>query len=189
MADDVRRRNLGASKRPRDDRGSSDGPRKMRLTDKPATKYTDIASDAQAALAARLHIRNESDWLERGQTPCPLCKTADHYLWHCVKVWAATAAGQKWLGSAKAAEFASRLRDAAAVLTVGEFVAAFEDDYGQSSQAARDMLLDGMCFMCDLCDVDVADDAAPAEPMLLVAQTLSRCDFASLVADDAVELQ
>ena len=168
LAHDVRRKNLGAKGMP-----NPDGKTRMRLTDKPNTKYKDVYPDGQAALATRLGIHSESDWETRGKEICPLCKRRDHYLWHCVKVWAATAAGQKWLGDAKAAEFVARLKiDEGVTLTMGELMAILEEEYESISADAQEAMVESLCFVCDYCEIDCDEPEQPATELLALTQHL-----------------
>jgi len=164
LLDDVRRKNLGANAR-REQRPA--GTPRLRLTDKVPTKFTDIGEDGLAALANE-GVNNEADWQQRGPQLCFLCRKQDHYLWHCVKLWATTPAGQQWLGTAKAAEFAGRLKaERGQVFTVREFYDAFCDN---NLQADLEAMVDDMAYVCQDCGVNVDDDDASAMPLMMFCE-------------------
>ena len=183
---DIRRKNLGTRNdrdrrgAPRDPRKDGDprknvGPRPMRLLDKPKTQYDDIAANVQTALGSdpRVGIANKSEWDTKGGMVCPLCPARDHDLWRCVKIWAATSAGQKWLGSAKAAEFVARFHgDRNGTLMMREFVMAMQD-IGQRSDdrdTAAD-LANGTLYVCEYCDIDIdrLDDADATDVIAMIS--------------------
>lgn len=147
----------------------------MRLLDKPKTQYDDIAANVQTALGSdpRVGIANKSEWDTKGGMVCPLCPARDHDLWRCVKIWAATSAGQKWLGSAKAAEFVARFHgDRNGTLMMREFVMAMQD-IGQRSDdrdTAAD-LANGTLYVCEYCDIDIdrLDDADATDVIAMIS--------------------
>ena len=178
LANDVRQRNMGTSaRRPGGDspRSGNDGARRERtappvdengfrtiLMSKKRTEYDAIAADAQTIISTKAGIRNKSDWDAKGGLPCPFCKVKDHDLFHCVKVWATTAAGKTWLGTTKAADFLARLAlDNGSMLTVGEFIDSVAD--GMACQDCTDEVWDdqshAIMYVADACGVHMEDDA------------------------------
>ena len=89
-------------------------------------------------------------------------------MWHCVKLWATTPAGQRWLGTAKAAEFAGRLKaERGQVFTVREFYDAFCDN---NPQADLEAMVDDMAYVCRDCGVNVDNDDASAMPLMMFCE-------------------
>ena len=140
----------------------------MRLTDKKPTVYEDITgAEAHAALATG-GVNNADDWKEKGPQVCFLCRKGDHYLWHCVKLWATTPAGRAWLGTAKAAEFAGRLKtERGQVFTVREFCDVFCDN---APHADFGDVVDSMAYVCQDCGVNMEDEDASAEPLMMFCE-------------------
>ena len=151
-----------------------DGSVRMRLTQHPPTKWADISDDCKSVLATNFNISCEADWVREGEKVCTLCGMPDHYLKHCVRVWACTKGGQKFLGSAKAAEFAARLRsgEGGRALSVFEFVDLFENLYHDESE--REMLVENLAYVCEICDVGDADGDSAA----MIAVVNDACELA-----------
>ena len=71
----------------------------MRLTNKPATPWEALPEFLKPHLAT-YGIHNRAAWEAMAENPCQICASdADHWWSRCVKVWAATGPGQKFLGS------------------------------------------------------------------------------------------
>jgi len=144
----------------------------MRLLDKPPTLFNDLTNDAKVVLSTRIGVGTEADFIEMGGQPCQLCKPADHHLHHCVKIWAATEAGQKWLGTTKAAELRAKLGNEGLVFSMHELVANSEQYYLRRNDVERDSMVDATLFICHYCGMDAdpedtSDDAA--ELLMFVA--------------------
>jgi hypothetical protein len=184
FVNDVKHRNLGNSSQagaPHLPKTNLDGSIKMRLTDKPKIPYADVMDDAKSVLATRLNITNEGQWLTQGGQPCTLCKYPDHYLWHCVKVWAATNKGQEWLGTTKAAEFRAKLKsDGGLTFTVTEFLDYFDDEYCLSKQPDQLNLIEATLMICDYCDVDLQMPDDDAKELLAFAGHYRGCAIDNL---------
>ena len=76
----------------------------MRLTNKPATPWEALPDFLKPHLAT-YGIHDKAAWEAMAEKPCQICgPDADHWWSRCVKVWAATGPGQKFLGAAKASE-------------------------------------------------------------------------------------
>ena len=177
LAHDVRRKNMGAS---RQQNAGRDRPVRMRLLDKPKIVWDDISDDCKTLLGSSFGINIKADWDLRGSEVCPLCPKKDHHLWHCVKVWPATDAGKKWLGTTKAAEIHSRLKTDG-TLSVAEFINLLEADYDAGGGDERKRILDATCYVCDYADVDADGDfeRMPADELMatvrMCAEGLSAC--------------
>jgi hypothetical protein len=180
FGDALKKRNLGTKPGDRngETRGSRpprfnpDGTIKMRLLDKPPTLFNDLTNDAKVVLSTRIGVGTEADFIEMGGQPCQLCKPADHHLHHCVKIWAATEAGQKWLGTTKAAELRAKLGNEGLVFSMHELVANSEQYYLRRNDVERDSMVDATLFICHYCGIDAdpedtSDDAA--ELLMFVA--------------------
>lgn len=180
FGDALKKRNLGtgAGDRSGETRGSrpprlnADGTIKMRLLDKPPTLFHDLTNDAKVVLATRIGAGSEAKFIEMGAQPCLLCKPADHLLHHCVKIWAATEAGQKWLGTTKAAELRAKLGNEGLVFSMHEFVTNSEPYYLLRTDAEQSSMVEATLFICQYCGVDpdpedTSNDAA--ELLMFVA--------------------
>lgn len=192
---DSRRKNLGGRGGGRGGARAApkgDGPRKLRLLDKPKTKYDDIDPNVQTALGSdpRVGIASKAEWEARGGMVCPLCPARDHDLWRCVKVWASTAAGQKWLGSAKAAEIVSRMHGNNTMM-VSELVLNI-DQLCFADTAMRSALADSTMYVCEYCNVPQEGHASTDAADILAVVSALACEGGDLVAavmDDADDEQ
>ena len=178
LADDVRRKNLGTRNGSPSDRPPPvivNGVR-MRLTDKPPVKYEEVSPQGQRMLAERLSINDAASWQVRGEDVCPMCKAKDHFLKHCVNVWATTTAGQKWLGSTKAAEFVARLSTAGepnVTMSVQEYLDRLGGGYDDMSAGAQLAYCDNMCYVCEYLDMDLQCDDTPAAGLVALVDSLA----------------
>jgi len=108
----------------------------------------------------------------------------DHYLWQCVKVWAATNKGQEWLGTTKAAEFRAKLKsDGGLTFTVTEFLDYFDDEYCLSKQPDQFNLIEATLMICDYCDVDLQMPDDDAKELLAFAGHYRSCTINNLLGN------
>ena len=80
----------------------------LRYDKKPFTEWSDMDEAMQQHLGLLLQILNETDWKQKREALCRLCRVADHQLGKCLKCWGATEKGRAFLGAEKAA---ARVRD------------------------------------------------------------------------------
>jgi hypothetical protein len=178
---ELQRKRDGETLGPLPPRLNPDGPIKMRLTSKPPTRFGDLTDDAKVVLNTRLGIGSEMRWLELGPLPCPLCRPPDHFLHHCVKVWAATDAGQKWLGTSKAAEFRARI-GSAGMFTLREFMNCFEPEFMHCDEEAQDARAHATMYVCEYCDIEF-EEQSDATKLLLFVDMYRGKDMQSVLSD------
>ena len=159
----------GETRGQRPPRLNADGSVKMRLMDKPPTLFNDLTSDAKVVLATRIGITSEAQFVDMGGRLCLLCKNPDHLLHHCVKVWAATEAGQRWLGTTKAAELRAKLGDEGLVFSMQELVVHTEPNYLRRDEAEQNSMVEATLFICQYCGVapDPEDTSNDASELLM----------------------
>ena len=137
---------------PRPPRKDKDGNIIWRLTDKPATKWGDIPDWFKSMLAG-FGIQHDEDWTARAEKVCLLCgPNADHWWSRCVKVWASTDAGQKYLGAAKASQRVQEAMKAKAPSTATSTIEDVTLCVGCTLEATRDSSMEASSLVNWVCE-------------------------------------
>ena len=138
---------------------------RMRYDNKPPTKYAELPEAVQGHLREYEGIPDEGTYNQKGAEPCCLTgcarmgRPADHRLWHCLKLWAGTDRGQKYMGNERAAQRLAELM--------------------RAKSAAINLLSSDVFTCADL--VDCWRDTETEEMINLVAPALAAgCDAAGL---------
>jgi hypothetical protein len=154
LRNDVRRPNIRPTFASQRAQKTATRVNKLRLMDKPKTKYQDLSDEIRDLLSSKYNIKDADDWERAGEALCCLCggEAADHYLNRCVKAWASTQAGRKFLGDARAAARVSSLTGAPPKTNMvsAEDVETLFAICGDTA-ADEEAIAEGLAHMCHYC--------------------------------------